>query len=109
MITEQGTVPQISGKLQNYPIVTYSRYVNINWDKVDIIASKKEHGKLIAGLPHPFDKARIRTTGKVLGEEIDINLTSCKAIKERLIKARQSWRIPRRRIFAGTTLKTEQS
>ena len=38
MITEQDTVPQISKKLLNYSVVTHSRYVNINWDKVDIIA-----------------------------------------------------------------------
>ena len=63
MITEQDTVPRISKKLQNYSTVTYSRNVNINWGKVDIVARKKEHGGLIAGLPPPFNKVKIADIG----------------------------------------------
>ena len=74
---------------------------------MDIIAKEKEHGELIAGLPRPFAKVKIRTTGKAIAKEIDINLTSCKAIKERLFEARQSWRILRRRIPTCATLKNK--
>lgn len=51
---------------------------------------EKDHSKLIAGLPHPFNDAKVKTTWKALGKEININLTICKAIKERIRKSRQS-------------------
>jgi len=57
---------------------------------VEIIAMEKDHSKLIAGLPHPFNDAKVKTTWKALGKEININLTICKAIKERIRKSRQS-------------------
>jgi len=99
VIAEQDTITQISQKLVNYSTVSFSRDVNINWGKVGIIARTKGHGELIAGLPHPFSKAIMGTTGNAIGEEIDIDLPSCEAIKERLHKERQSWDITRGNFF----------
>ena len=69
-----------------------------------IIARQKEHAALTAGLPRPLNKALMKTARKALGEAIDINLTSCKAIKERLRKERQSWRILRRGLLTNMAL-----
>jgi len=95
VIDEKDAISQISQKLINYSTSTFARNVNINWNKAELIATKKEHVKLIAGLPRPFNKAQMGTTGKALWQEIDINLTRCKAIKARPRKERQSWQIPR--------------
>jgi len=54
MITEQDTVPQLSKKLQNYSIVTHSRYVNINWARVDIVARKKRAWETNSRATTPF-------------------------------------------------------
>ena len=88
MVAGKDTVPRKLGDLRSCSIVTYSRYVNINWVKVGIIA-RKEHCELIAVLPRTFGKVRIRETGKLIGG-IDIKLTRWKVIRARLLKSRQS-------------------
>ena len=105
LVAEQDTAPQIAQKLENYSTVTESRHVGINWGKVEIIARKKEHATPKAGLPHPFNKAMTKTPGKALGKIIDVNLTNGKAIKARIHKARQSWQLLRKKLFANKTLK----
>ena len=106
MITELDAITQISRKLVNYSTATRSRDVNINWNKVEIIARKRARCANERSTA-PFQPSTNGTTGKALRKAININHTSCNAINARRHKERQARQLLRRKLFTSMTLKNK--
>ena len=87
VIVDLDTIPQLAQKLLHYGALTATRDVEIHRGELGIVARLKEHGSLKSQLPRPFNLESIETSGNVPGKHIHINLTSDKAIQDRLRKS----------------------
>ena len=55
-------------RIGNYDIITETRQLTIQWNKVYLL--RRERHKLRMALPPPFDKIHHQSTGTILGKEI---------------------------------------
>ena len=67
LFIEQDTEEQMNERIGNYDIVTDTRRLMIQWDKVELL--RKGTDKQKYDLPPPFDEIKHKSTGTILGKK----------------------------------------
>ena len=87
-------------RLKRYSILTKTRKLEINWDKVLLLTRKK--ATQIAETPPPYNQIQMRATGVILGKKINMHGKQNHTIQHRLAKAKQIWGVTRRKLFQNS-------
>merc|ERR1712112_354755 len=85
LFVEQDTEEQMNERIGNYDIVTETRRLTIQWNKVELLRKGTNKQKL--NLPPPFNEIKHKNAGTILGKEVNVNGSSKQAAKKRIEKA----------------------
>ena len=70
LLSEKDTHEQMNERIGNYDIITETRHLTIQWEKVHLLRRGKK--KLQKALPPPFGKIKHQISGTILGKEISM-------------------------------------
>ena len=74
--------------MKHYAILTKTRNLEIQWEKV-LLLTKKTKTMQITALPPPYNQIKMHTTGTVLGKMINMHGEQNQTIIHRLKKAKK--------------------
>ena len=101
LFIENDTHEQMSERIGNYDIITETRHLTIQWDKVHLI--RRERRKLRMALP-TFDEIQHQSTGTILGKEISMTGSQTKAVTLRIAKAHHTWKQVRYKLLRNKAI-----
>ena len=78
----------MDGRIGNYDIITETRRLNIQWNKVELLRKRTDKQKYDL----PLNEIKHKSIWAILGKEINMNGSLANAVARRMEKAQHTWK-----------------